>query len=187
MLFCLLNLLLFLTFSLPSRRGIVKVPIDVWGTSVEIPYWWLITIQIWVVLLSGWSKFRARSSSVILRENSGGRRKMSTVFFVFFVISIPYDTQANSMFVSCIWTKVFRVNEQWVQCEIVVLCPDSILPAAMAGLVQLKERWWASLCKVKSESLEPILWNSDWKLRSKVLPVLRKRRAGPWHSSCRTT
>ena len=186
MLFCLLNLLLFLTFSLPLRSGIVEVPNDVWGTSVEIPYWWRITIQIWVVLLSGLEQI---SRSFLKRHFAGkivvGSQNVDC--FLDFVISIPYDTQANSMFVSCIWKKVFRVNEQWVQCEIVVLCPDSILPATMAGLVQLKERGWASLCKVKSESLEPILWNSDWKLRSKVLPVLRKRRAGPWHSSCWTT
>ena len=30
---------------------------DVWETSTEIPYWWCITTQIWVVLLTGWSKF----------------------------------------------------------------------------------------------------------------------------------
>ena len=30
---------------------------DVWETSAEIPYWWRVTIQIWVVLLIGWSKF----------------------------------------------------------------------------------------------------------------------------------
>ena len=30
---------------------------DVWETNAEIPYWWRITIQIWVVLLIGWSKF----------------------------------------------------------------------------------------------------------------------------------
>ena len=27
---------------------------NVWGTSSEIPYWWRITTQIWVVLLIGW-------------------------------------------------------------------------------------------------------------------------------------
>ena len=31
---------------------------DVWETSAEnFPYWWRVTIQIWVVLLIGWSKF----------------------------------------------------------------------------------------------------------------------------------
>ena len=33
---------------------------DVWETSGEIPYWWRVTIQIWVVLLIGWSKFPMR-------------------------------------------------------------------------------------------------------------------------------
>ena len=27
------------------------------GTSAEIPYWWRVTIQIWVLILIGWSKF----------------------------------------------------------------------------------------------------------------------------------
>ena len=27
---------------------------DVWETSAEIPYWWRVTSQIWVVLLIGW-------------------------------------------------------------------------------------------------------------------------------------
>ena len=33
---------------------------DVWETSAEIPYWWRVTTQIWVVLLIGWSKFPTR-------------------------------------------------------------------------------------------------------------------------------
>ena len=33
---------------------------DVWRTTAEIPYWWCVTIQIWVVLLIGWSKFPLR-------------------------------------------------------------------------------------------------------------------------------
>jgi len=27
---------------------------DVWETTAEIPYWWWVTIQVWVVLLIGW-------------------------------------------------------------------------------------------------------------------------------------
>ena len=33
---------------------------DVWETSAEIPYWWRVTTQMWVVLLIGWSKFPTR-------------------------------------------------------------------------------------------------------------------------------
>ena len=29
----------------------------VWGSSVEIPYWWRVTTQIWVVFVIGWSEF----------------------------------------------------------------------------------------------------------------------------------
>ena len=30
---------------------------DVWETSLEMTYWWLVTTLIWVVLLIGWSNF----------------------------------------------------------------------------------------------------------------------------------
>ena len=32
----------------------------VWETGAEIPYWWRVITQIWVVLLIGWSKFDER-------------------------------------------------------------------------------------------------------------------------------
>ena len=32
---------------------LVSPPNDVWETSAEIPYWWCVTTQIWVVLLIG--------------------------------------------------------------------------------------------------------------------------------------
>ena len=35
-------------------------PNDVWERSTEIPCWWHITTQIWVVLLIGWIKFPMR-------------------------------------------------------------------------------------------------------------------------------
>ena len=37
---------------------------DVWGTSAEIPYWWRVTTQIWVMLLIGWSKFHKRHEQI---------------------------------------------------------------------------------------------------------------------------
>ena len=39
---------------------LVSPPNDVWEKSAEIPYWWLVTIQIWVVPLIGWIKFPTR-------------------------------------------------------------------------------------------------------------------------------
>ena len=33
---------------------------DLWETWVEIPYWWRVNIQIWVVLLIGWNKLSTR-------------------------------------------------------------------------------------------------------------------------------
>ena len=73
---------------------------DVWETSSEIPYWWHVTTQIWVVLLIGWIKFPTNQrhcpdlasdtssvwnfcthfSDVILRGNHPWSRDMSAVF-----------------------------------------------------------------------------------------------------------
>ena len=36
---------------------LVSLPNDVWETSAEIPYWWHVTTQMWVVFLIGWIKF----------------------------------------------------------------------------------------------------------------------------------
>ena len=40
-----------------ATLSLVSPPNDVWETSAEIPYWWRVTTQIWVVLLIGWIKF----------------------------------------------------------------------------------------------------------------------------------
>ena len=36
---------------------LVSLPNGVWETTAQIPYWWRVTTQIWVVLLIGWIKF----------------------------------------------------------------------------------------------------------------------------------
>ena len=59
----------FATPQLVSKRD------DVWGTSVEIPYWWRHTTQIRVVLLIGW-KFVSLISP--LRENKWWHCEEST-------------------------------------------------------------------------------------------------------------
>ena len=48
-----------------SRRHppLVSPRNDVWGTSAEIPYWWRVTAQIWVVLLIGGSSFSTNHST----------------------------------------------------------------------------------------------------------------------------
>ena len=42
---------------------------DVWETSAEIPYWWRVTTQIWVVLLIGWKFASANRFSDVSRGN----------------------------------------------------------------------------------------------------------------------
>ena len=85
----------FTTLSLVSPQN------EVWGgTTAEIPYWWHVTTQIWVVLLTGWKiassdekrysilgsdtssvrNFYARSSDVILRERKWWCPEVLSVF-----------------------------------------------------------------------------------------------------------
>ena len=39
---------------------------DVWETSAGIPYWWCVTIQIWVALLIGWSTAQPIRSKALI-------------------------------------------------------------------------------------------------------------------------
>ena len=48
-----------------------------WETSVEIPYWWRVTTQIWVVLLIGWIEFPTRHDQSESLPRSGLWRVIS--------------------------------------------------------------------------------------------------------------
>ena len=43
-----------------ARPPLVSPRNDVLETSAEIPYWWRVSTQIWVVFLIGWSEFPAQ-------------------------------------------------------------------------------------------------------------------------------
>ena len=55
-------------FTTPS---LVSPPNDVWETSAEIPYWWHVTIQFWVVLLIGRAAWEICFSQSEARPRSG--------------------------------------------------------------------------------------------------------------------
>ena len=57
---------------------------DVWETSAEIPYWWPVTIQIWVVFLIGWSKFPVQHVQSETLPRSGQWRVISMEFLHLF-------------------------------------------------------------------------------------------------------
>ena len=75
------------TLPLVSPPNDVKKPRNQ-ETGVEIPYWWRVTTQIWVVPLSGWIKFPTwheqlealpRSGYVNERSKENYRRNISRV------------------------------------------------------------------------------------------------------------
>ena len=43
---------------------LVSLPNDVWETNADIPYWWRVTTQIWVVLLIGWTQISHAARSI---------------------------------------------------------------------------------------------------------------------------
>ena len=59
---------------------LVYPPNDVWETSAEIPYWWRVTTQFWVVLLIGWIKFTTRHDQSEALPRSGQWRVISMEF-----------------------------------------------------------------------------------------------------------
>ena len=59
---------------------LVSPPNDGWETSVEIPYWWRVTTQNWVVLLIGWIKFPTRRNQSKALPRSGSWRVISMEF-----------------------------------------------------------------------------------------------------------
>ena len=51
--------LLIKSLSCENSRHFGKLPLvfpwnEVWETNAEIPYWWRVTTQVWIVLLIGW-------------------------------------------------------------------------------------------------------------------------------------
>ena len=64
---------------------LVSPPNDVWETSAEIPYWWRVTTQIWVVLLIGraaWEFYFNQSEAL---PRSGWWRVISMQFLRLFL------------------------------------------------------------------------------------------------------
>ena len=64
---------------------LVSSPNDVWEMSAEIPYWWHITTQIWVVLLIGRIKFPMRHDQSEALPRSGQWHIISMEFLCLFL------------------------------------------------------------------------------------------------------
>ena len=103
---------------------------DVWETSAEIPYWWRVTIQIWVVLLIGWSKFPmwfgqseatssvwnfcAHFSNVISRGNQWWCHKVLAVFSGCSTAMLAILTWELQVIVEGLYAKGSPPKRKWV-------------------------------------------------------------------------
>ena len=111
---------------------------DVWEASAEIPYWWRVTTQIWVVLLIGrvgnllqpmrkhypdlgsdtsslWD-FWTRFSDVISRETSGGVAKCR-LFFLFLANRMIWLVFGMNVVLAWLFSASFlKINRFSVQC-----------------------------------------------------------------------
>ena len=55
---------------------------DVWRSTTEIPYWWRVTVQIWIVIRHQYGNellLQTPSSDLVSRGNQWSRRNMSAV------------------------------------------------------------------------------------------------------------
>ena len=65
-----------------STLPLVSSPNDFWETNAEIPYWWRVTTQIWVVLLIGgaaWKIWFNQRISVLVSQTSFGGETSGSV------------------------------------------------------------------------------------------------------------
>ena len=114
---------------------------DVWDRSAEIPYWWRVTTQIWVVLLIGWSKFpRGRTN----REQNP---------------DLGNDTSSVWNFCSRLSDVISRGNQWWLH-------EMSAIVSSYADRKAMKRRWNTNyaFCWELTESIFPVLWTA--RLRS---------------------
>ena len=64
---------------------LVSPPNDVCETKAEIPYWWRVPTEMWVVLLIGWIKFPTRQDQPETLPLSGKWRVISMEFLRLFL------------------------------------------------------------------------------------------------------
>ena len=73
-----------------ATPSLVSPRIDIGETRAEIPYWWRITAQIWVVLLIGWNKLP--TNQPISTTWTGWWQVISMEFLCSLIPQIPRET-----------------------------------------------------------------------------------------------
>ena len=105
-----------------TTQPLVSPPNDVWETSTEILYWWRITIQIWVVLLTGWIKFPTWHDQSEALPRSGYWRVISMEFLRSFLrrhlAGKPVvESQNVGCFLRLKWRKTFLISISWTNVQ----------------------------------------------------------------------
>ena len=68
-----------------AMLSLVSLPSDVWETNAEIPYWWRISTQIWVVLLIGCATWEIWFNQSEILSRSGSWFVISMEFLCLFL------------------------------------------------------------------------------------------------------
>ena len=135
---------------------------DVWETSAEIPYWWRVTTQTWIVLLIGRSKFPSRhvQSEAVLGSVTRHQYGIS-VFFWRHVAGKPVVASWNvACFLKLSFTKTLLFHFRPVNRGI--LCPRNGWQSSSLAWSQVILISWAFYSRTASNGHLPIIgWFSN--------------------------
>ena len=151
---------------------------DVWETSAEIPYWWRVTTQTWIVLLTGGSKFPSRhvQSEALLRSVTRHQYVIS-VFFWRHVAGKPVVASWNvACFLKLSFTKTLLFHFRPVNRGI--LCPRNGWQSSSLAWSQVILISWAFYSRTATNGHFPIRGWFSYRTGTSVDDSARKSTTG---------
>ena len=158
---------------------------DVWETSAEIPYWWRVTTQTWIVLLIGRIKFPSRhvQSEALLRSVTRHQYVIS-VFFWRHVAGKPVFASWNvACFLKLSFTKTLLFHFRPVNRGI--LCPRNGWQSSSLAWSQVILISWAFYSRTATNGHFPIRGWFSYRTGTSVDHSARK--SNNWPDQCRAT
>ena len=157
---------------------------DVWETSAEIPYWWRVTTQTWIVLLIGRSKFPSRhvQSEAVLGSVTRHQYGIS-VFFWRHVAGKPVVASWSvACFLKLSFTKTLLLHFRPMNRGI--LCPRNGWQSSSLAWSQVILISWAFYSRTATNGHFPIIGWFSYRTGTSVDDSARKSNNWPdqWQS-----
>jgi len=139
--------------------------IDAWGTSAEIPYWWCVTTQIWIVLPVGCSKFSANQKHFPYLG-----RDASWEWNLWSVLLAPFCGKTSGDFENCLPFSQLYERQMWKKMSLTYMqvCPHSELRMHETFNSSCTRLQWAlnkdslRLSKNLAAILSAPVWSAGW-------------------------